>query len=331
MKTACSAACVAVLTWCAAGCASSNAGRPAVSGPPPPIFAGTGAVIGAPREQALPADGASVKADPAQGGPCAAPAAPSDVALVDDFEDGDAAAFKAFQREGWWFAAADGTEGAKLLPERGTFRPERLPVGEGSRDNLFAAHLAADGQKDWGAVFGVTLRWHDKGIRCPLNASTFAGVRFRAKGPGTVRVAFGVPETEPADGGGTCSSGCYDVHGKVVYLSGRWEDYLVRWDRLEQQGWGTEARFDPARVVTMQLAVKPQDLPIDFWIDDVAFVTEPEAVALAAVMRSQPPPAIAPARDARPRTIARAATPAANATKAPTPASTAAGKPVGTP
>jgi hypothetical protein len=295
VKTASYAACLAIFT----GCASSGAARPAASGPAPPIFAGTGAVVGAPREQPLPTEGAPGKPDAAHGGPCAAPAPASDVALVDDFEDGDAAAFKAFQREGWWFAAADGTEGAMLSPDRGTFRPERLSAGEGSRDNLFAAHLKAGGQKDWGAVFGVTLRWHDKGVRCPLNVSAFAGVRFRAKGPGTVRVAFGVPGTEPADGGGTCSTGCYDVHGKVVYLSARWEDYLVRWDRLEQQGWGTEARFDPARVVTMQLAVKPQDLPIDFWIDDVSFVTEPEAVALAAAMRSQPPLAIAPVRDAR--------------------------------
>jgi hypothetical protein len=251
---------------------------------PPPVFGGQGAVVGTPKEIPLP-PGAPAKV---AGGPCSEKSPQSDTALVDDFEDGDHAAFKGFQREGWWFSAGDATEGAKIFPEPGAFHPERLPIAEATRDNLFAAHLKADGQKDWGTVWGVTLRWENKGIRCPLNVAGFAGVRFRAKGPGTVRLSFGIPETEPADAGGTCTSGCYDVHGKVYFLSDRWEDYLVRWDRLEQQGWGTQARFDPGRVVSLQLSVKPRDLPADFWIDDIAFVSDREAEALAAAIRAQP-------------------------------------------
>jgi hypothetical protein len=253
----------------------------------PPVFGGQGAIVGAPREMPLPADTA---ADKAAAGPCAAPSPASDMALIDDFEDGDQAAFKAFQREGWWFAAGDSTEGATMAPPRGMFRPEKLPVAEANRENVLAAHLKAEGQKEWGAVWGVSLRWESKGIRCPLNASLFAGVRFRAKGPGTLRVALGTPETEPADAGGTCTSGCYDLYGKVVYLTDRWDDYLVRWDRLEQQGWGTEARFSPARIVSLQFAVKPADLPADFWVDDIAFVGERDAEALAAALRAQPAP-----------------------------------------
>jgi hypothetical protein len=266
------------------GCSAASAGRPNAV---PPVFGGEGATIAAPmpKELPLPADSAAAKL---ASGPCAAPSPASDVALLDDFEDGDAAAFKGFQREGWWFAAADATEGAKLSPERGTFRPEKLPATEGNRDNLFAAHFKAEGQKDWGAVWGVSLRWENKGIRCPLNLSAFAGLRFRAKGPGTLRMAFGMPETQPPDSGGTCTSGCYDVHGKVIYLSDRWDDYLVRWDRLEQGGWGTEARFDPARIVSLQLSAKPQNLPADFWIDDISFVTQREADALNATLRTQP-------------------------------------------
>jgi hypothetical protein len=267
--------------------AACGGGKVAGTASAPPVFGGQGATVGAPKELPLPADTASQKR---AGGPCAEASPPSDVALLDDFEDGDQAAFKGFQREGWWFAAADSTEGAKLYPERGSFRPERLPIAESNRENIFAAHFKAEGQKDWGVVWGVSLRWENKGVRCPLNVSPFAGVRFRAKGPGTVRVAFGTPETEPAESGGTCTSACYDVHGKIVYLSDRWDDYLVRWDRVEQQGWGTQARFDPARIVSLQLAVKPPDLPVDFWIDDVSFVSEPEAQALAARLRSLPAP-----------------------------------------
>jgi hypothetical protein len=271
-----------VLPTLLAACGSAGGANQSA---PPPVFGGEGATIGPPREIALTTQTSATK--PA-GGPCAEKSPPSDTALVDDFEDDDQAAFKGFQREGWWFSAGDATESAKLSPERGTFRPERLPTAEATRDNLFAAHLKAEGQKDWGAVWGVSLRWESKGVRCPLNASGFAGVRFRARGPGTVRLAFGMPETEPPDAGGTCTSGCYDVHGKVFFLTDRWDDYLVRWDRLEQQGWGNQARFDPARIVSLQLAAKPKDLPADFWIDDVAFVNEREADVLAASIRAEP-------------------------------------------
>lgn len=291
--------------WVSGACGSSNVeGRPA---PPPVVFGGEGAVVGASKELALPSPDSG--AEPKAQGPCAAASPVSDGALIDDFEDGDAAAFKAFQREGYWFAASDPTEGATLAPDRGGFKPDRLPIAESNRENLFAAHLKANGQKDWGAVWGVTLRWRSEGIRCPLNASSFAGVRFRAKGPGTVRVAFPVPETQPVDAGGTCKARCYDVHGQLLVLTGRWDDYLVRWDHLEQQGWGAEARFEPSRVNGFQIAVRPQELPADLWIDDVSFVTEPEAQALAAQLRAQPAPPIAVALDGGAGALSRAKTP----------------------
>jgi len=281
-------ACGAIGSACCGG--SQVDSRPQ---PPPVIFGGEGASIAANKEQPLPAPDAGAALAPA--GPCAAPSPASDTALIDDFEDDDAAAFHAFQREGYWFAAADATENALLFPDRGKFTPERLPPAESNRENLFAAHLKAEGQKDWGAVWGVTLRWRSEGIRCPFNASAFAGVRFRAKGPGTVRVAFPIPETQPVDMGGTCKARCFDVHGKLIVLTSRWDDYLVKWDRLEQQGWGGEARFEPSRIQGFQIAARPQELPIDFWIDDVAFVTEAEAQHLEAELRAQPgPPVVAP-------------------------------------
>jgi hypothetical protein len=302
-----------------AGCSGGGGAGAANTNARPPVFGGQGAVIeaarDAPREQALAPE--ALPAQKVAAGPCGAPMPLSDIALVDDFEDGDAAAFWGFQREGYWFAAGDATEGAKLSPEHGAFRPERLPLAEAHKDNVFAAHLRAEGQKDWGAVFGVTLHWANKGIRCPLNLSGFAGVRFRAKGPGTVRVAFGIPETEPSESGGTCTSGCYDLHTKAVYLGDRWDDYFVSFDRLEQGGWGTQARFDPAHVVQLQFAVRQPDLPADFWLDDVTFVTGSEAVALAAQQHAQPAPV--PPPPAKPVSPAPAPSPAKATPPAPGP------------
>jgi hypothetical protein len=255
-------------------CASAGGGAAQT---PPSVFGGVGAVVGAPKEMPLSAASANAKT---ASGPCAAPSPPGDVTLLDDFEDGDHQLFKAFEREGWWFAAADSTEGATLSPDRGRFAPERLPSADASKDNVFAAHMKAQGEKDWGAVWGFSLRWERAGIRCPYNLSAFGGIRFRARGPGTVRVSFGIPETQTAEVGGTCTSGCWDLHTKVIYLSDHWDDYVVRWDRLEQGGWGTEARFDPARVLDLNFGVKPKDLPIDFWVDDIAVIPYATETAL---------------------------------------------------
>lgn len=268
-----------------AALAACQTSAPTAARTPPPIFGGQGATIATPQEAPLPAESAAV-ATPK--GPCATPATPTDVALLDDFEDGDSHLFKAFERDGWWFSAGDATEGAKLYPPSGNFGPDRLPPGEATKDNLFAAHFKAEGQKDWGASWGVGLQWESKGIRCPLNASSFAGIRFRARGPGTVRVNFAMPETQPSDSGGTCTTGCYDFHGKLVYLSDKWSNYLVRWDALQQGGWGTQARFDPSRLLRLAFSVNAKQIPTDFWADDIAFVTRPEADALAAADHTEP-------------------------------------------
>jgi len=266
---------------------SCNAG-PGAPSSPSPIFGGQGAVVAMPQEAPLPADSGSPSALSAPAGPCTPPPKPTEVALLDDFEDGDSHLFKAFERDGWWFAASDPTDGAKVYPVSNHFQPDRLPPAESSKDNLFAAHFKAEGQKDWGATWGVGLQWESRGIRCPLNASGFAGVRFRARGPGTVRVSFAMPETQPADQGGSCKTSCYDFHGKFVYLSDRWTEYLVRWDAVEQGGWGAQARFDPSRLLRLAFSVSSKDVPIDFWVDDIAFVDAREAEALAAAARTQP-------------------------------------------
>ncbi len=267
-----------------AACQSAAAPPPPATAPP--IFGGQGAAIATPVEAPLPPEAPAAAAPK---GPCAGAVRPTDVALLDDFEDGDSHLFKAFERDGWWFSAGDATEGAKLYPPSGNFGPDRLPAADATKDNLFAAHFKAEGQKDWGASWGVGLQWESKGIRCPLNASTFAGIRFRARGPGTVRVSFAMPETQPTDSGGTCTTGCYDSHGKLVYLSDRWSDYLVRWDALEQGGWGAQARFDPSRLLRLAFSVTAKQVPADFWTDDIAFVTSAEADALATAERTQPP------------------------------------------
>jgi hypothetical protein len=246
----------------ALGCGSGEAGKS------PPVFGGEGASIATPDERPLPAEDKSAQA---AAGPCGAKAPPGDAALLDDFEDGDAKLFKTFQREGWWHSATDNTEGSTIYPS-GTFAAELLGAAEAQKENRYAAHLKAAGQTQWGAVWGTTLNYVNKGVRCPLNASSFAGIKFRAKGPGTVRVSFNMPETVPKDNGGTCTEGCWDHYGKPFLLSDHWEEYAARWEKLQQGGWGAETRFDPTRLLGLNFSADPKALPIDFWIDDIEFL-----------------------------------------------------------
>jgi hypothetical protein len=241
----------------AAGCA--GAGRE--------VFGGQGAQIATLDERPLPA----AESAPEASGPCGRESPPSDAALVDDFEDGDGKLFKGFEREGYWFSVGDKTEGSVVKPS-GTFAAELLPATDATHDNRYAAHLSASGQKDWGVAWGATLAWVRKGVRCPLNLSAFAGLRFRAKGPGTIRAVLAVPEVQAKEYGGVCTERCYDAHGKVFMLSDHWETYTMRWDRVQQEGWGAEARFTPSRLVQFLIKVAPKSLPIDFWVDDVELI-----------------------------------------------------------
>jgi hypothetical protein len=233
----------------------------------PKVFGGQGAKVASLDEKPLPAGAGN----PAPLGPCGKNGPPSQGSLIDDFEDGDGRLFKVFERDGFWFGAGDKTEGSSVSPS-GTFAAELVPAAESTKENRFAAHLVASGQKEWGVVWGSALHWTTKGLKCPLNVSTFAGLRFRAKGPGTVRVSLAVPEVTPKDGGGTCTERCYDAHGKLFLLSDAWETYEMRWEKMQQGGWGTEAHFTPERVVNLGINVDVKHLPIDFWLDDAEFL-----------------------------------------------------------
>lgn len=266
-----------------AGCQQQGADDPSV-------FGGQGAKVGGLDEKPLPA-GAG---DPGTLGPCGKVGPVSDAQIIDDFEDGNDRIFKGYQRDGFWFAAGDKTEGSTITPTA-PFAAELLPAAESSKDNRYAAHLTAQGQKNWGVVWGAALQYTRDGLKCPLNVSGFAGLRFRAKGPGTIRVSVAVPEVTPKEGGGTCADRCYDAHGKIFLLSDSWDNYEMRWEKVQQGGWGAEARFTPERIVNLGINVDVKALPIDLWLDDVELIPKVTPAAAAPGTPAAAAPATAPA------------------------------------
>jgi hypothetical protein len=161
-----------------------------------------------------------------------------------------------------------------VFPPEGKFEPTKLPASEATLNNLFAAHLTAAGQKDWGVTWGTTLRHVGAEAKCALNAGNFRGLRFRARGKGTVSLRFGVPETISTEYGGRCVEHCWDLHGIAIHLSDDWQAREVHWDQLQQGGWGKSAHFDPQRLLSIELMASPANLPADVWIDDLEWLRE---------------------------------------------------------
>lgn len=232
----------------------------------PTVFGGQGAALTTPKQIPLSAAPAEPDNDP-----CTAGAPPADHALLDDFEDGDNKVFKAFHREGWLYVATDDSPG-QVFPPKGDMRPERLPDAS-VPDQQFALHGTASGFNAWGVTWGTTLRWVGEGSKCPLNVENFAGIRFRARGKGSLFVRFGTWDTVPPEFEGKCKNRCWDAHSKRVYFTDEWQQQVVLWSQLQQAGWGTEARFDTKHVLNLNFAAEAKDQPVDFWIDDLEFIT----------------------------------------------------------
>ncbi|HET7538742.1 MAG TPA: carbohydrate binding domain-containing protein [Polyangiaceae bacterium] len=255
--------CVLFPALFALGCSSAE--------PHPATFGGQGAAV-----DPGPAAG-KVEATSASADPCATPSPTSQDSRVEDFEDGDNRLFGGFEREGYWYSATDHTPDSRIFPADGAFKASELPAVEATVDNRMAGHFSAQGQKDWGAVWGTTLRHVADSAKCSLNAGHFAGLRFRARGKGSVRVRFGMPETVASEYGGRCSERCWDVHELALHLTEDWQSREVRWDQLQQEGWGKSVHFDPKRLLGIEFAAKPDNLPADFWIDDLVWISEAKA------------------------------------------------------
>ncbi len=237
---------------------------------PPPVFGGEGA-----RFDAKQTPISEAPEEDLYTGPCAKPAPPSQAVLFEDFEDTNNQLFKAFEREGWWYVAVDETKGT-VFPDVGDFKASALPEDEATTENRYALHGKASGFDDWGVVWGSTLKWTRDGVKCPFNGSHFEGLRFRARGSGSFQVKVGNPATVPGEYEGKCKQRCWDVHGQTFVLTPEWREYVLRWDRVQQGGWGAEAQFDPARILHVNFTVDGKSLPVEFWVDDIRFITRGE-------------------------------------------------------
>lgn len=181
--------------------------------------------------------------------------------LIDDFEDGNERSLPFEGRGQRWILVLDtDPEGAarSLVPQ---------PVPDPSRANHWAMHLAGPELRSWGAQAMLSFFPH----AC-YDASAYAGITFRAKGPGRIFVgAEGVRQT-PRKWGGTCETDCYNDHVARVNLGRDWQTFELVWADLHQRGYEGEP-LDVTSVSNLLFLVRAEDTPFDVWIDDVAFLT----------------------------------------------------------
>lgn len=184
--------------------------------------------------------------------------------LLDDFEDRNARLFIAEERSGTWMV--QGVPGTKLTPSPGEIAFP-VPIRGGREGSNYGLHLTGPRMTRGNAGLSV----NPAPGRC-YDASAYAGVEFYARGTGRVSFGATVMDVMAKEWGGSCAANCYDAHRKPVDLTRDFALYRVRWEELEQTGYGAAVVFDPARILALDFGIDPADTPFDLWIDDVRFM-----------------------------------------------------------
>ena len=208
----------------------------------------------------------------------------SDLLLIDDMEDDNAAICNSGGRNGNWFTAADGTEGT-LSPARGTtFTMTPIPGGRGK--SHVAAHMTASGFTTW-AQMDLTLG-AVAGVAKPYDASATGGITFWMKTDAPhLEVELPTSQTVPVSRGGLCSDSattdnCDNSFSFEITSPhpADWFQYYVPYSALLQGGLSSDANgnlivgsatWDPTRLLAVNFNVNYPPPSFELWIDDVSF------------------------------------------------------------
>jgi hypothetical protein len=201
---------------------------------------------------------------PAAGG--AAPATPA-LFLIDDFEDGDRLSKPLPGGLGYWDRNNDASVGAYQYPEPCSL-PSQMP---GEHDQSQWSMLTYGcGFSGWGSSMNLVLRSGAPACASPVDGSAYDGVRFLARGNGTIRFMIVTTAVSTLEADGTCAAGCWDNFGVDITLTDSWTEQRIPYSALFQEGWGSPAERDPATLLGIMWASEAFTT-FEYAIDDVAF------------------------------------------------------------
>jgi hypothetical protein len=183
--------------------------------------------------------------------------------MIDDVESPSGSIIPQGGRIGAWYTYHDATAGGMETPEQGTaFTPS--PGGYMSAQ---CARVTGSGFKDYGAGFGFDLN-NDGTTKGTYDVSAFTGIAFYAKGT-PFRLKVLTSATVPTAEGGTCATTkCSDNFGTAIPATADYQEFVVPFSSLTQEGWGDKVTFDPKTVIGIQFQVKA-NVTFDISIDDV--------------------------------------------------------------
>lgn len=176
------------------------------------------------------------------------------VSSIDDFEQP--------LKPDLWFVYTDGSQGQ--------LRRDRVAENRGH-----VLHVKSAGFRSWGSGFGVQFGTLTAAHRaCEIDASRYAGLRFRARGRGQLRLSISTTPLVAIADGGSCelAENCYDWPGTEVHLGSDWSTFEFRFCELMSVGWGQRAAtVDPQHLYALHFRLA-EGQEHELWLDDIAFV-----------------------------------------------------------
>jgi hypothetical protein len=183
--------------------------------------------------------------------------------MIDDLEDNDGSILMQGGRNGAWYTFHDATAGGTQTPAMGDpFLP-----GDCGHASVKCAHTSGSGFKDYGAGFGFDLN-NDGTTKGVYSVATFTGIAFWAKGT-PFRLNVLTSATVPTAEGGTCATTkCSDNFGTTIAATADYQQFVVPFSSLKQEGWGDPTTWDATKVLAVQFKLGP-NVTFDVSIDDV--------------------------------------------------------------
>jgi len=164
------------------------------------------------------------------------------VLVIDDMEDGNDRNCPNQGRNGEWWSSTGTLTGSIDPPKVGEF--PAYPLASDARVNSnYGMRLSGKGfgheEADW-ASLGFNLI-----DNAAYDLTHYQGLAFYAKskaGSLTLHVEFASDTTTASSEGGACQTNCNDHWANAVTLDGSWQQFMVPFASLQQEGWGVQPK-----------------------------------------------------------------------------------------
>ena len=196
--------------------------------------------------------------------------------LIDDLEDKDNGIAKVGGRSGYWYTYLD-TFGSMITPKPDSTGASPLLPGSTNCHGGMACIIVSGttGMEDAASMkypyAGVGFDFSNAKKPCVYNGSAYSGIKFWARGDVEITIKVNISGTADAMGGGSCTTGCSNGHGKKVVLTPDWAQIDLPFASIMQDPtWGTQVAFDKSTLLSMQVQF-PSGGAFNAALDDLTF------------------------------------------------------------